>query len=104
MLYSINFQAICNAHAQFTNVRLRWPGSVHDVRGFTNCNVQKGYSTDKLNLSYQEVLPGHEEVPQLLLDSPAYPMLPYVMSEFNQCTRNEQVSHGYRRWESAMQS
>ena len=37
--YSINCQAICNASGQFTNVEVKWPGSLRDVRVFSNCDV-----------------------------------------------------------------
>ena len=65
--------------------------SVHDARVFTNCDVQKGYSTGKFKLFYKELLPGHDRGPQLLLGDPAYPLLPYIMREFNHCTINKQV-------------
>ena len=91
MSYSINCQTSCDAYGQFTNVEIRWPGSVHDARIFRSCNVEKGYSTGKFKFFYKELLPGHEGVPQLLLSDPTYPLLPYVMRKFNHCTTNEQV-------------
>ena len=64
---------------------------MHDARVFANCDVQKGYSTGKFKLFYKELLPGHDGGPQLLLDDPAYPLLPYTMREFNHCIIKEQV-------------
>ena len=89
--YSINCQAICNAFGQFTNVEVKWPGSLHDARVFSNCDVQKRFSDGKLDLFYKELLPGEECVPQILLGDPAYPLLPYVMKEFDHCSTNEEV-------------
>ena len=91
MCYSLNCQAICNAFGQFTNVEIRWPGSVHDARVFSNSEVQRGFSEERFELFRKELLPGEECVPQLLLADPAYPLLPYIMKEFDYCTSNEQV-------------
>ena len=89
--YSINCQAIYNAVGQFINVEVKWPGSLHDARVFANYDIQKRFAEGKLKLFYKELLPGDESVPQLLLGDPAYPLLPYVMKEFNSCTSNEEV-------------
>ena len=89
--YSINCQAICNAFGQFTNVEVKWPGSLYDARVFSNFDVQKRFSDGKLDLCYKELLPGEECVPQLLFGDLAYPLLPYVMKEFDHCSTNEEV-------------
>jgi hypothetical protein len=36
---SINVQAVCDAELNFTNVVVRWPGSVHDSRIFSNSEI-----------------------------------------------------------------
>ncbi|XP_054159754.1 putative nuclease HARBI1 [Oppia nitens] len=36
---TINVQAICDANLRFTNVVVRWPGSVHDSRIFNNSEI-----------------------------------------------------------------
>ena len=89
--YSINCQAIYNAIGQFTNVEVKWPGSLHDARVFSNCDVQKRFSDGKLDLFYKELLPGEECVSQLLLGDPAYPLLSYVMKELHHCSTDEEV-------------
>ena len=72
-------------------MEVKWPGSLHNARIFSNCDVQKCFSDGKLDLFYKELLPGEECVPQLLLGDPAYPLLPYVMKEFDHCSTNEDV-------------
>ena len=72
-------------------MEVKWLGSLHDARVFSNCDVQKRFSDGKLDLFYKELLPGEECVPQLLLGDPAYPLLPYVMKEFDHCSTNEEV-------------
>ena len=91
MCYSLNVQGICDAFGRFINVEVKWPGSVHDARVFANCSIQKGYTKGKLNFFRKELIPGDETVTQLLLGDPAYPLLPYVMKEYDHCTSNEEV-------------
>ena len=90
-IYSINCQAICNAYGQFINVEVKWPGSLHDARVFSNCEVQKRFSNAEYELFYKVLLPGEECVPQMLLGDPAYPLLPYLMKEFEHCSSNAEV-------------
>lgn len=89
--YSLNCQAICDAVGRFINVEVKWPGSVHDARVFGNCDVQKGYTENTFQLFYKELVPGEECVPQVILGDPAYPLLPYLMKEFEHCKTNEEV-------------
>ena len=72
-------------------MEVKWPESLHDARVFSNCDVQKCLLDGKLDLSYKELLPGEECVPQLLLGDPAYPLLSYVMKEFDHCSTNKEV-------------
>ena len=72
-------------------MEVKWLGSLHDATVFSNCDVQKRFSEGKLDLFYKELLPGEECVPQLLLGDPAYPLLPYVIKEFDHCSTNEEV-------------
>lgn len=91
MSYTLNCQAICDANGKFTNVEIKWPGSVHDARVFANCRVQQNFTSSIFKLYYKDLLPGHEYVPQLLLGDPAYPLLPYLMKEYDHCSSNEEV-------------
>ena len=91
MFYSINCQVICDAYGQFINVEVKWPGSVHDVRVFASCSVQKNFVSGSFPTFYKEILPNRECIPQLLLRDPVYPLLPYLMKEYDNCRSNEQV-------------
>ena len=61
------------------------------VRVFTNSEVQKGYTKGKFKLYYEELIPGDDVIPQILLGDPAYPLLPYVMKEHAVCQGNNEV-------------
>ena len=89
MCYTMNCQAICDAYRKFINVEVKWPGSVHDARFFANCDMQNNYSSGKFNLFYKEILPAYEFISELFLAYPAYPLLPYVMKEYGNCSTNE---------------
>jgi len=91
LCYTLNCQAICDAYGKFLNVEVKWPGSVHDARVFANSTVQNGFTKRKFQNYYKELLPGEQPVPQFLLGDPAYPLLPYVMKEYDSCTSNDQV-------------
>ena len=91
MCYTITCQAICDAYGKFINVEVKWPGSVHDARIFANCDMQNSYSSGKFDLFYKEILPGYDCIQQLFLADLAYPLLPYVMKEYEHCSTNEEV-------------
>ena len=91
MKYSINVQAMCDARGKFIDVDIKWPGSLHDARVFANSAVQNNYRNGMFKLFYDELTPGGELVPQLLLGDPAYPLLPYVMKEYETCKNDSEV-------------
>ena len=91
MKFTINVQAICACNGRFTDVDIKWPGSLHDARVFANSEVQKGYTKGKFKLYYEELIPGDELIPEILLGDPAYPLLPYVMKEYAVYQGNNEV-------------
>ena len=82
MKYSLNCQAICDKKGTFLDVEVKWPGSVHDARVYSNSNINKRFRSGEVSLPNQELVPGYTPVPPFLLGDPAYPLLPNVMKEF----------------------
>ena len=91
MKYTINVQAICDCNGRFTDVDIKWPSILHDARIFANSEVQKGYTKGKFKLYHEELIPGDELIPQILLGDPAYPLLPYFMKEYAVYQGNNEV-------------
>ena len=91
MKYSLNCQAICDEKGSFIDVELRWPGSVHDARVYSNCNVNKKLLSGEIPTVYQELIPGFTPVPAILIGDPAYPLLPNLMKEYSSCTEEKHV-------------
>ena len=60
-------------------------------RVFANSEVQKGYTKGKFKIYYEELIPGDEFIPQILLGDSPYPLLPYVMKEYAVCQGNNEV-------------
>ena len=91
MKYTLNIQAVCDYRGLFLDVDCRWPGSVHDAKVFSNSKINKMLRENKLPSVYRNLVPGHDKVSSLLLADPAYPLLPYCMTEFECCKSNEEV-------------
>jgi len=91
MKHTLNVQAVCDYKGTFLDVDVRWPGSVHDGRVFSNSRINRMLSKGELPMLYREILPGYDKVPVLLLGDPAYPLLPYCMKEYPNPRSNEEV-------------
>ena len=46
---TLNIQAICDANMKFTNMVIRWPGSVHDSRIFRTSEIRFKLENDPVN-------------------------------------------------------
>ena len=89
--FSLIVQAVCDYWGQFMDVDCRWPGSVHDAKGFANSTINQKLRDDELPVTYQQLIKGRSKEGCNLIGDQAYPLTSYCMKEYQTCTSDSQV-------------
>ena len=79
--HSIILQGTVNNLGHFMDIYVGWPGRVHDARVFVNSSIFRKDEDKKLLPNWTEVI-AETDVPLVLLEDPAYPLLPWLIIAF----------------------
>ena len=90
-------QAVVDFQGIFIDVKIGWPGKVHDARIFANSSCYRKCSSGTMFPDWCRTI-GGVSVPLVILGDPAYPLLPWLMKPYleNTSTPPRERNFNYR--------
>ncbi|CAM5160712.1 unnamed protein product [Eretmochelys imbricata] len=79
--FSVVLQALVDHHGHFTDINAGWSRKVHDARIFWNTGLFRKLQAGTF-FQDQEITVGEVEMPIVILEDPAYPLMPWLMKPY----------------------
>ena len=86
--FTLNCQGTVGYNCCFTDVLIKWPGSIHDTRMFGNSALNGMFRDGTIPKCKRIIVEGEPAAPVFILGDPAYPLLPLLMKEFSKQGKN----------------
>ncbi|CAM5115742.1 unnamed protein product [Eretmochelys imbricata] len=93
--FSIVLQALMDHKGRFTNIKVGWPGKVHDACIFRNSGLWE-WLQQGIYFPDQKITIGDVEMPIVILGDPAYPLMPWLMKPYTGSLDSSQELFNYR--------
>ena len=87
--YRVNIQAVADYKYYFTDVMIKWPGSVHDAFMFSTSALSNDIQNGSIPRSEKVIVEREPAVPICLLGEPTYPLWPCLMKVYANGGKNE---------------
>ena len=95
--FTINMQLYCDCNCVFMDVVVKWPGSMHDARVFSNSTLNAMFKSGEILSCLRRIVENEDPIQVFILCDTTYSLLPYLMEEYANGGATQQKQYfGYR--------
>ncbi|KAM7134938.1 uncharacterized protein RBU57_017066 [Macrochelys suwanniensis] len=93
--FSMVLQALVDHKGRFTHLNMGWPGKAHDAHIFRNSGLVEQLQEGTC-IPDQKITGGDVEMPIVILEDPAYPLMPWLMKPYTGALDSSKEHFNYR--------